>query len=44
MEERDIIMCLKKRNKDEKNIKEIIVRLKNPHNFFYIVSKWGLKS
>ena len=29
MEETDIIICLKKRNKHEKNIREIIVRLKS---------------
>ena len=29
MEETDIIICLKKKNKDYKNIKETIVRLKN---------------
>ena len=31
MEETDIIICLKKRKKDKKNIKGIIVRLKNQH-------------
>ena len=29
MEETDIVICLKKRNKDEKNIKKILVRLNN---------------
>ena len=29
MKETDIIICMNKRNKDYKNIKEIIVRLKN---------------
>ena len=28
MEETDIIICLKKRNKDGKNIKKVILRLK----------------
>ena len=28
MEETDIIICLKKRNKDVKNIKKVILRLK----------------
>ena len=31
MEEIDIKTCLKKINKDEKNTKEIIVKLKNNH-------------
>ena len=37
MEESDIIICLKKRDKDYKNIREIIVRLKNQHNFFICI-------
>ena len=32
MEETDIIICLKKRNKNEKNIKKIIARLKSQSN------------
>ena len=34
MEEIDIKICLKERSKNERNIKKIIVRLKEQHNFF----------
>ena len=37
MEETDIIMCQKKRNKDWKNVKEITVWLKNKIIFFICI-------
>ena len=37
MEETDIIICLKKITKDQKNIKEIIFRPKKQHNFLFVL-------
>ena len=36
MKETDIIICLKKTNKGQKNIKKIIARLKNQRNFLFV--------
>ena len=49
MEEIDIKICLKKINKDYKNIKKFFLKQKNQHKkflsfFLYIVKKWNKKS